>query len=292
MNIRNLLKHIFYNLMPKKTCINHIYRKLFGKEIQWENPQTLNEKIQWLKLNSDTKLWTKCADKYLVREFIKEHNLSDILVPIYGVYKSANEIDFSKLPKSFVLKTNNGSGDIIIVRDKDTVNEAKIKEELQKNLTGKFGLYQTEYHYLEIPPRIVCEELLVDPARPNEALVDYKIWCFNGEPYCIFGISNRTKDSFQMYLYDLDWNPIGEGRLNYSSHHKKGTNELQRPLNLKKMLEYAKILSKDFPQVRVDFYEIDGTIYFGEMTFTSNGGYMRYFTDEYLLEMGKAIKLP
>lgn len=292
MNIRTILKNTFYRVMPRKVCISHIYKKVIGKNLQWNSPKTLNEKIQWLKLYSDTSLWTRCADKYLVRKYVEEHGLAEALVPLYGVYKSANEIDFSKLPKSFVLKVNNGSGDAIIVRDKGSIDETMTKEQLQKDLNRKFGLNQTEYHYLQIPPRIVCEKLLVDSSRPNEAILDYKIWCFNGKPHSIFAISNRTKDSFQMYLYDLNWNPIGDGKLNYSSHHRKGTSELPRPVSLNKMIEYARILSKDIPQVRVDFYEIDGKIYFGEMTFTSNGGYMKYFTPEYLLEMGNLFKLP
>lgn len=277
--------------MPKKMCINHIYEKKLGKKIQWEKPQTLNEKIQWLKLYSDTSLWVKCADKFLVREFVEQKGLGDTLVPLYGVYKSADEIDFSKLPQSFVLKTNNGSGDVIIVRDKNNVDEISIKEQIQKHLNRKFGRFTAEYHYLEIPPRIICEELLIDKSRPKEALIDYKIWCFNGEPYCIFTVSNRTKQNYQMYLYDLDWNSIGEGNLIYSKYSNKGVKELPRPQKLKEMIEYARILSKDIPQVRVDFYEINGKVFFGEMTFTSTGGYIGYFTHELLLKMGQLVKL-
>ena len=290
MTLRNFIKWVYYKFMPKKTCINHIYNSLIGKKLSWNNPQTLNEKIQWLKIYGDTSLWVKCADKYLVREYVKECGLSDLLVPLYEVYKSADEIDFSVLPSSFVLKANNGSGDSIIVRDKTQIDEQKIKKQLQEDLNRKFGLYTTEYHYLRIPPRIVAEKLLVDETRPNESLIDYKLWCFNGKPYVFFVVSNRTKESYHMSLYDLEWNPV-DGKLVYSSHSKKERVNIPRPKNLDKMIEAAKTLSKGFPQVRVDFYEIKGKIFFGEMTFTSTGGFMRYFTPEYLLELGEQVTL-
>lgn len=252
----------------------------------------MNEKIQWLKLYSDTSLWIKGADKYLVRDFVKEKGLSELLVPLYGVYKSADEIDFSVLPDSFVLKVNNGSGDSIIVQNKSKINEMVVKKQLQSDLNRKFGLFSTEYHYLEIPPRIIAEKLLVDSnVKPDESLIDYKLWCFNGEPYVFFVVSNRTKKDYQMYLYDLDWNQV-EGKLVYSEHSKKGINGVSKPTKLKEMIEAAKILSKDIPQVRIDFYEVQGKLFFGEMTFTSTGGYMKYFTPEFLIEMGNRITLP
>lgn len=290
MTLRDFIKWVYYRIMPKKTCINHIYKSLIGQDFSWDNPQTLNEKIQWLKIYGDTSLWVKCADKYLVREYVKECGLSDLLVPLYGVYKSADGIDFSVLPSSFVLKANNGSGDSIIVRDKTLIDEKKIKKQLQKDLNRKFGLYTAEYHYLKIPPRIVAEKLLVDEVRPYESLIDYKLWCFNGEPYICFVVSNRTKEYFHMSLYDLEWNSIN-GKLAYSSHCKEETCAIPKPKTWDKMLEAARILSKNIPQVRVDFYEIQGDLYFGEMTFTSAGGFMRYFTPDYLIELGEKIIL-
>lgn len=290
MALRDFIKWAYYKMMPKKACIEHIYRGLIGGDLSWDNPQTLNEKIQWLKVYGDTSLWVKCADKYLVREYVKECGLSDLLVPLYGVYKSADDIDFSALPSSFVLKANNGSGDSIIVRDKTQIDEQKIKGQLQKDLNRKFGLYTAEYHYLKISPRLVAEKLLVDEVRPNESLIDYKLWCFNGEPYVCFVVSNRTKEYFHMSLYDLEWSAI-KGKLVYSSHCKEEMCAIPKPKTWHKMLEAARILSKGIPQVRVDFYEIQGELYFGEMTFTSAGGFMRYFTHDFLLEMGGKVDL-
>lgn len=291
MSIRDIIKRVFYQFMPKKMCINHIYNNHFGNNVNWTNPLTLNEKIQWLKLYSDTSLWVRCADKYLVRGYVEECGLSNLLVPLYGVYSSSNEIDFKTLPNSFVLKVNNGSGDSIIVRDKNIINETLVKKQLQKDLNRKFGLCSTEYHYLDISPRIIAEKLLVDKTQPDKSLIDYKIWCFNGEPYCVFVVNDRTSDGFQMCLYDLDWNLI-DGKLHYSAHQQPCSAKIPKPQTLDKMIEAAKLLSKNIPQVRVDFYEIDGKLYFGEMTFTSSGGFMKYFTNDFLLEMGKQIKLP
>lgn len=276
---------------PPRLWASFIYKKSLGKNIDWNDPKTLNEKINWLKFYSDTSKWTILADKYNVREYIVEKGLQDILVPLYGTWDKAEDINFNSLPNSFVLKTNHGSGDAIIIRDKSSINEKFIKRRLKKNLKQHYGRVQSEPHYLKIHPRVIAEELLSESGTCSPT--DYKIWCFDGKPYAIWVCRNRTSESVEVSTYDLDWNIIPyAGRKLEHSHYLQSTKEVPRPKNLEDMLQTASKLSEGFPQVRVDLYNINGKIYFGEMTFTSMGGYMTFYSDEFQLELGNQVKLP
>lgn len=287
---RNLRAEVLGRINPQYLA-NDIFYNRFHRNIDWNNPIDLNEKIQWLKFNSDTKMWTLCADKYRVREYLTDKGLSDILIPLYGVWDDANCIDFGQLPKSFILKTNHGSGDVIRVLDKTNVNELEIKKKLNKLLKTKYGVSTAEPHYLGIKPCVVAEELLSPGCDFSSTLVDYKIWCFNGNPHHIWACYNRIKGSVCVETHDLKWNYMPKASVFYNEF-LEGGGKVPRPKNLDRMLEIAKILSKDFPVVRVDLYESNGRVYFGEMTFTSQGGYMEFYSQEFLKEMGNIIKLP
>lgn len=292
MRLKRCLRITLGKYYPK-LLVTLLYRLAFKKWIDWNNPKNINEKIQWLKFYSDTTLWTKLADKYLVREFIKERGCSSILVKLYGVWENPSMIEWDNLPNSFVMKTNCGCGDILICKDKQCINKEEWIRHFEKSIKNKCGYERGEPHYNSIKPLIIAEELL-DPNKqqiPSSSLIDYKIWCFNGVPYCIFVCSNRTYRSFEMSLYDLDWNYHPE-YLKESPTHKIANNVIPRPLSLDKMLQYASQLSMRLPQVRVDLYEIDGKPYFGELTMTSAGGFMDYFTAEFLLKMGVMINNP
>lgn len=269
-----------------------VYRYKFGKSINWTNPQDLNEKINWLKFNIDTSEWTRLADKYAVRSYVEECGLKDMLVKLYGVWEKAEDIDFDLLPRQFVLKSNNGSGDIIIVKDKFIEDLNELRKRCARMLNTNYGAVLSEPHYYAIPRKIIAEELLdaSKQSAPSKSMIDYKIWCFNGEPHCVFTIANRGPETYESDVFDLDWNLRSE-MLIYAGHCKRPTFTLPRPESLEEMLEAARIMAKGHPQVRVDFYEVDGKPYFGELTFTSNGGFMRYFTREALLEMGHQIRL-
>ena len=261
-----------------------LYQQSFGYKIDWHHPRDLNEWINYLAFKTDTSAWTKLADKYRVRDYIKEKGLAHILVPLLAKYDSPNDIDFAKLPNQFVLKCNNGSGDIIIVKDKTTIIPAEIKKQLTNALHSKFGLESAEPHYLKIKPCIIAEEYL---PSTGISIIDYKVWCFNGQPYCIFTGSNRIphKHTVDFNVFDLNWNRMD---FHMTAHYKNNI-YVPKPNHLNEMLSYAKILSKGFPQVRIDFYEVNDKVYFGEMTFTSNCGRMDYFTPEFLKIMGAQI---
>lgn len=282
------IKGLAYSLI--KWEIERNYKFFMHKRINLDNPKDLNEKINWLKLHSDYQLWSDLADKYKVRDYIKSKGLNDILIPLYGVWNNANEIDFSKLPESFVLKTNHGSGDVEIVRDKESVNFGHIVNKLNKFLQMPYGISSGEPHYLFIKPKIVAEALLIPAENYSSSLVDYKIWCFNGKPHHIWACYNRTKSEVKVETRDLEWNHHPEYSV-FNHHYVDGGGRIPKPKNLERMLEIARILSEGFKEVRVDLYNQEGKIYFGEMTFTGNGGYMDFYTNEFLLEMGELIDL-
>ena len=267
---------------------------MLGRKLDLKHPRDLNEKINWLKFNSDTSEWTRLADKYRVRDYVKERGLENILVPLLGKWDSAEEIDFNILPKQFVLKTNNGAGTVLVIKDKSNLNIPEVRKEFAKRLIQtKIGYQTAELHYTRIIPCIIAEELLIDssPEDFSQSMIDYKIWCFNGKPYCCWVAYDRNIETgeYLLDLYDLNWLPI-RGYLTHPETRKfKGV--LKKPDNWEKMLEYASLLSKGHKQVRVDLYNINGKIYFGELTFTSLGGYMAYFTPEFLRVMGGKIKL-
>lgn len=263
----------------------------FHRKPNIKNPKDLNEKIMWLMYNTDTSLWTELADKFRVRTYVESKGLSGWLVSLYGIYNTADDIDFDKLPDSFVIKTNNGYGTVLQIEDKTKINWEQLKIKLNKWIKQPFGYITAEPHYVRIPPRIIIEELLKNDNDKSSSLIDYKFWCFNGEIYCCFVCGNRNIERHytEFVPYDVPQWICREDLLdkNYQTGFR-----VNRPKNLEKMMDGVKKLAQGFPQVRIDLYEVGGKIYFGEMTFTSNGGRMRYFTDEALLDMGKHITLP
>lgn len=267
-----------------------LYREAFGKWLDWKNPKTLNEKIHWLKFHSDTTLWTTLADKYRVRQFVEDRGCPELLVKLYGVWNSPSEIDWDSLPNQFVMKTNGGSGDVRICLDKTRIEIKEWQAYYEKFLKVKWGYQRGEPHYNSIKPVIIAEELLDTTKQPikTTSLIDYKIWCFNGKPHHIWACYNRTKADVEVAIYDEQWNYHPESSI-FTKHYKESSMRLPRPKSLEKMLEYAKILSAGMPQARVDFYEVDGKVYFGEMTMTGGGAFMDWYTQEYMLEMGALI---
>lgn len=288
--IRSFIKDLFYSCLTRKQIINYVYKKTTGKKMNWKHPVDFNEKINWLKLYSDTSLWTLCADKYKVREYIEHKGYKNLLVPLLGKWDSAEEIDFDKLPNEFVLKTNHGSGDVIVVENKSEINFDEVRKVLNKNLKTPYGKYQGESHYLDIPPCIIAEPLLEQKSSASSSIIDYKIICFDGKPYCTLCFFNRKDGHYDFELHDLNWQSHPEC-LVFNDHSRDGKGVILKPLSYDLMLKAASDLSKGFPQVRVDFYEIDGKPLLSELTFTTTGGCIRYFTDEYLKELGDQIIL-
>lgn len=279
-----------------------VYMKGLNKEIDLKNPRDFNEKIEWLKIYSDTRQWTDLADKYKVRDYVTQCGLGDILVKLYGVWGRAEDIDFNHLPSRFVLKANHGFGKSILVHDKKELDLPKVREQLNKWLRERYGLISFEPHYWNIRRLIIAEELLADKynAEISSSLIDYKFTCVNGKPEIIVviagrenisvGSNHRNKGSGMLAgVYDVNWRPRSDV-INAGFFKKGKALDIPAPQNLKEMIRICEILSKPFPAVRIDLYEVNNKVYFGEITFTP-GGNRNYFTEEYFLELGNKIDL-
>jgi hypothetical protein len=264
------------------------YHEFTGKKLGLNNPRTFNEKIQWLKLYDSTPLKTRLADKYLVRDWIKEKIGEEYLIPLLGVYDNFDEIDFDTLPNQFVLKANHGSTWNIIVKDKTQFDKEKAKRDMDYWMRINFAFYAgMELQYRDIAPKIIAEQYLEDDGGQ---LSDYKFYCFNGKPEYILVITDRFSQE-KMNIYDMQWNltPI---------HILPGIPDLitfNKPKEADRLIELTNILCKDFKNfghIRFDFYIADGKVYFGEITFTAGSGVYIFDPPEYDNIWGDLIKLP
>lgn len=292
----NSLRRFLGRRFPLLSIRLNFLRKI-GRLPNLKHPQDLNEKIQWLKLHGDMSVWAELADKYKVRDYVSGKGLDNILVPLLGKFNSVQDfaLAWDSLEAPFVIKANNSCKTLIVVKDKSQADLQSILRQIGKWLNDStFWGFYFEPHYRLIDPCIVVERFLQETgpaAEWSSSLVDYKVWCFNGRPECICVYFDRTPSSVRMACFDTEWKEHPE-RLVYSDHFRRAEVIVPCPEGLDKMLEYASVLSAGFPQVRVDFYNTAGRIWFGEMTFTSNGGYMDYFTPAYLKEMGNLCRLP
>lgn len=280
-------------ISPK--LVTHIfYFKTFHKILNLKNPKTLNEKIHWMKFYGDTSQWSLLADKYKVREYVIEKGYEDSLVTLYGKWDDASKIEWDKLPEQFVMKVNNGCGDVLICKDKQKLDIETNKRKFASLLKEKFGIYTGQLQYKDIPSCIIAEELLDATKQQvkSASLVDYKIWCFNGKPYYIFVYLNREiGGAAECMVFDLDWNSHPEFLIP-SKHFAIYKDLISKPACLDKMIEMATKFSEGHPQMRVDLYEVGGKVYFGELTMTAACGYMNHFTDDFMLQTGNAVVLP
>lgn len=295
-NIKDILwkiKMTFLGHFFPKKVIDYRFYDAYGRFINWNFPQSLDEKINWLKIYSDTSLWSNLADKYEVRKYVSERGFSDSLVKLYGKWDKVEDIDWNSLPNHFIIKTNNGSGDVIKCYNKNTFDYQKNIKTLKKLLHLKFGYDMGEQQYAKIRPCIIAEELLDsnNQAFKSDSLIDYKFLSFNGKPTYIWVCFNRTHHSTDVAVYDLDWHFHPEFSVS-TSHYKLCTKPLPRPKALEEMLHMASVLSKGFPFVRVDLYEVGGKAYFGEMTFTPAAGFNTFFSNNFQMILGKKIILP
>lgn len=254
-----------------------------GLELNLDNPVTIQDKVNWLKLYDSMPLKTRCADKIQLHEYCKEKIGKDLCIPILRVYDKVDDVNWEELPNQFVIKCNHGSGMNIIVKDKTKLDIADAKSKLTGFMKDDFAFHVGyEMHYHDIPHKIFVEEYKEDENQ-KESLFDYKFWCFNGEPrfYTIndghghgdivyYSMNDEVLDPYNLYNPNLAY---------------------RKPENFDKMVEYAKRLSEDFKLVRVDFYEVDGVLYLGELTFTPGAGFFKYKKPEYNKIFGDMLKL-
>lgn len=275
----------FYDRMDDEKYLKKLYMANFGKELDLENPKTFNEKLQWLKLYDRKPEYTMMVDKYKVREYIAEKLGEEYLIPLLGVWDDPEEIDFDKLPNQFVLKCNHNSGlGMCICKDKSKLDIKKVKSELRKGLKQDYYLHGREWPYKDVPRKIICEKYMVDES--GYELKDYKIFCFNGEPKALFVATDRMTDT-KFDFFDVEFN-----HLPFTNGHPNAEKEIAKPQNLDEMLKVASVLSKGIPQVRIDLYNINGKILFGEMTFSHWSGMVPFEPNKWDERFGEWIVLP
>lgn len=277
------ISHIVSDCMYLKI----MFKLALNKKLNISNPQTFNEKLQWLKLYDRKPLYTTIVDKYEVKEYVANIIGQEYIIPTLGIWDSVEEIELDKLPKQFVLKCTHDSGSIVICKDKSKLDFEAAKKKLKNGLHRNLFWYGREWPYKNVKPRIIAEMYL--PSNKDEDLLDYKIHCFNGEPKFVLVCSERfssngTKEDF----FDINWNKLPFKR----PHLQCSDKSLKQPSAFNKMIKCSRLLSKNIPFIRCDFYEIDGMVYFGELTFFPASGLEAFEPEEWDYKLGSWLELP
>lgn len=260
------------------------YKRILKYKLNLDNPKSFNEKLQWLKLNIRESKHTQLVDKYAVREYISNEIGEKYLIPIIGIYDSFDEMNFDDLPNNFILKCTHNSGGNVICRDKQNFDKEKARKKINRCLKNNYYYLSREWPYKNVKPRIICEKLLFD--ENGELPKDYKFFCFNGQPKLIqvdIDRFNKHKQNF----YDVNWN-FRDVKI-FCENDKNMI--IPKPANYEEMLTICKKLSANMPHVRVDLYNINGQIYFGELTFFHMGGFAKFKDEDLNIEMGEWIDL-
>lgn len=284
------LKYLLRNtahIFPDKLYLKLLYYLEIGDRLDLENPRTYNEKLQWLKLYNRDPAHSKMVDKYEAKKYVAGIIGEEHIIPTIGVYDTVDEIPWDSLPNQFVLKCTHDSGGVVICTDKRSLNIRKAKRKLAKGLKKSYYYQYREWPYLNLKPRIICEEYKVDES--GYELKDYKWFCFDGEVKALFIATDRENptEETKFDFYDADFN-----HLPFTNGHPNSKVKLQKPAGFEKMKEIASLLSKGFPHVRVDLYDINGKIYFGELTFFHWSGIKPFKPKEWDATFGSWIKLP
>jgi len=271
-------------LIPDRIYIQMQYFYHFHRFANFKNPQTFNEKLQWLKLHDHNPLYTTLVDKYAVKKWVADKIGPQYIIPTLGVWEKAEDIDFDKLPNQFVLKVNHDSGGLVICKDKAQLDRQAAIAKLSRALENNGYWYGREWPYKNVKPRIIAEKYMEDD---NQALNDYKFMVFNGKVKCSFTCTERfSKDGLKVTFYDANWDIMP-----FERHYPRSKTPITKPLNYDEMVELAEKLSKDIPFVRVDFYSIKGKIYFGEMTFYPGSGLEEFTPQEWDKKLGDWLEL-
>ena len=273
-----------FRFLPDELYLKIKFRLITGKRLNLNNPMTFNEKLQWLKLYDRKPEYTLMVDKYCVRKYIKDTIGEKYLIPLLGVYDTFEDINFDKLPNQFVLKPNHTSGNVYICKDKSKINHKKLKKEVNNWLKREYYWIHREWPYKNIKPRIICEKYMVDESGTE--LKDYKFFCFNGEPKVLYVATDRGIDT-RFDFYDMKFN-----HLPLMQHYKNSGKKIIKPKGFEEMIELAIMLSQGIPHVRVDFYDINGKVYFGELTFYHLSGLKKFQPEKYDQIFGGWLKLP
>ena len=275
-----------YRWCNDEKYLRKIYYAHFGKELDLNNPKTYNEKLQWLKLYDHNSLYTKLVDKYEVKAIVESIIGSKYIIPTLGVWDSFDQIDFESLPDQFVLKCTHDSGGLVICNDKKTFNKAYARKVLTASLKRNFYLQGREWPYKDVKPRIIAEKYMED--NETKELRDYKFFCFDGIPRALFIASERQSNNETKFdFFDMDFQ-----HLPFTNGHPNADVLPSKPVKFDDMKLLAEKLSHGLPHVRVDFYEVNGCVYFGELTFYHWSGLMPFDPEKWDSIFGSWINLP
>ncbi len=273
-------------LIPTKMWISYRFKKRAGYPMDWKNPKTFNQKLQWLKVYDRNPLYTTMVDKCEAKKYVADIIGEEHIIPTLGVWDQFEDIDFDQLPNQFVLKCTHDSGGLVIVKDKSQFNKEQAQKEFNVALKRNPYTVDREWPYKNVKPRIIAERYMEDPTSKD--LKDYKIFCFNGTPKALFIATNRYGEGETCFdFYDMEFN-----HLDFTNGHPNAITPPQKPIAFDKMCELAEKLSARIPHVRVDFYEVDGAIYFGELTFSHWSGMKPFEPKEWDYTFGEWINLP
>ncbi len=287
MSSNKFLKKCKYGLsfLLDKVYIQLYYFFNMHKLCNLKNPSTYNEKLNWLKLHDHNPLYTKLVDKYEVKEYVAQVIGNEYIIPTLGLWDNFDDIDFDSLPNQFVLKCTHDSEGLVIVNDKKIFNKDKARKKISEALKQNFYYIGREWPYKNVKPRIIAEKYMED--HTDGELRDYKFFCFDGEPKMMFIASDRNSGSVKFDYYDMNFNHV-----DLKQKYPNSSTQLRKPETFDKMIKLSKVLSKGFPHVRVDFYEVDGKLYFGELTFFHFSGFMPFEPEKWDTVFGDWLKLP
>lgn len=273
-------------IFPDKLYLKLLFPLRTGYKLNLKNPQTYNEKLQWMKLNYRNDLYPKLVDKYEFKEYARKIVGNKYIIKTYGVWNSFDEIGFDALPEQFVLKTTHDQGGVVVCKNKSEFDIEKAKQKLNKHLKRRNLYYlMREWPYKYVKPRILAEELLIE--NDDIGLKDYKFYCFHGEPKILYISYGRQGSETYLDYYDIEFNKLDIKRPKYIQPKEI----MKKPENYDEMLNLAKLLSKDEPHVRVDFYNINNQIKLGEFTLFQGGGMMPFYPKEWDFRMGDWINI-
>lgn len=288
MTKKEILKKIKYSLkfIPDKMFLQIYYFARFKKFINFKKPETYNEKLNWLKLNDRQDIYTKLVDKYDVKTEISKLIGEEYMIPTLGIWDTFDEIDFDNLPDNFVLKCTHDSEGVFIVKDKNKLNKEELKKKINKAMKYNFYYIGREWPYKNIKPRIIAEKYMED--HVDKELRDYKFFCFDGIAKFMFIATDRGIGETKFDYYDLEFN-----HLDIVQHYPNSDKEIKKPINFEKMIQFSEKITQYFKikHARIDFYEVDGKLYFGEITFYHFSGLQPFKPNEWDKKIGDLLIL-
>ena len=277
----------YLNWLPDKAFLKLMFYVRMGKKLDLKHPKTYSEKLQWLKLYDRKSEYIDMVDKYEAKRYVAERIGEEYIIPTLGVWEKFEDIDFESLPDRFVLKCTHDSGGLVVCRDKNTLDLEAARAKIETSLARIYYFHGREWPYKHVKPRVIAEQYMED--AESDELRDYKFYCFGGEPKFLYvsqGLSNHS--TAHISYVSLDWEKMPFERMDFANFDVLP----KRPLNFDKMLESCRILSANIPFLRVDFYEVNGHMYFGELTFFPGSGTTEFHPNEWDAMLGEWILLP